>query len=348
MRRLPIFFLLDISESMIGENISSLEHGVEEIVQSLRQDAHALETVHISVLAFAGRAGRISPLTDLISFYPPRLPVGSGTSMGAALECLMSEIDEKVKRRTENQRGDYKPVVYLMTDGRPTDTYKDAITKWKEKYSKRATMVAIAIGGTADTAPLAELTDNVIVFDQRQPGDLDKLIRWVTASISIQSQSVDSAGVNLAKPEGGLSFLDSAINKTDVDGEAVLIPGMCQMTMNRYLIKYIPAERAVPDLPEEARGLGLLISQGTYAIDSTYDQWSDPSLASPTVNSNLLRGGAVCPHCNAPHAMAMCDCGGVHCVQGDGEATCPHCDKTAMYGTADGNGPGQNLERGRG
>src|SRR4051812_49037518 len=68
MRRLPIFFLLDISESMIGEDLRSLETGVGEIVNSLRSDAHELETVHLSVLAFAGKARTIMPLMDLVSF----------------------------------------------------------------------------------------------------------------------------------------------------------------------------------------------------------------------------------------------------------------------------------------
>ncbi len=76
MRRLPVFFVLDVSESMIGEPLRRIEVGIEKIVSSLRQDPHSLETVFISLIAFAGKAKAITPLIDLISFYPPKIPLG--------------------------------------------------------------------------------------------------------------------------------------------------------------------------------------------------------------------------------------------------------------------------------
>ena len=114
MRRLPIFFVLDVSESMVGEPIHKMENGIEKIVATLRQDPHALETVLISVIAFAGKAKAITPLIDLVSFYPPKIPMGGGTSLGAALDVLMTEIDSKVVKTTLQERGDWQPVVFLI------------------------------------------------------------------------------------------------------------------------------------------------------------------------------------------------------------------------------------------
>ena len=85
MRRLPVFFVLDCSESMIGENLKKMTDGLQMIVGDLRKDPHALETAWVSVIAFAGVARTIVPLHEIASFYPPRLPVGGGTSLGAAL-----------------------------------------------------------------------------------------------------------------------------------------------------------------------------------------------------------------------------------------------------------------------
>src|SRR6188508_3777606 len=84
MRRLPIFFLLDVSESMVGDNHRQMQQGLERLVKALRTDPHALETVHLSVIAFAGQTRTLTPLTELAMFYPPRLPIGAGTSLGAA------------------------------------------------------------------------------------------------------------------------------------------------------------------------------------------------------------------------------------------------------------------------
>lgn len=67
MRRLPIYFLVDVSESMVGEPIKQVENGMRQIVQELRTDPYALETAFISVIAFAGKAKSLSPLTELSS-----------------------------------------------------------------------------------------------------------------------------------------------------------------------------------------------------------------------------------------------------------------------------------------
>lgn len=98
MRRLPVFFVLDCSESMIGENLKRMNDGLQMIVNDLRKDPHALETAWISVIAFAGVARTIVPLHDIVSFYPPRLPVGGGTSLGAALRELTVQIDSQVRK----------------------------------------------------------------------------------------------------------------------------------------------------------------------------------------------------------------------------------------------------------
>ncbi|HOY21641.1 MAG TPA: VWA domain-containing protein, partial [Cellvibrio sp.] len=160
MRRLPIFFLLDVSESMVGDNHRQMQQGLERLVKSLRTDPHALETVHLSVIAFAGQARTLTPLTELAMFYPPRLPIGAGTSLGAALEHLMNDIKRNVIKTTPERKGDWKPVVYLMTDGKPTDEIKDAIARWNSYFAKSVTLVAIGIGKHASLDVLKQISEN--------------------------------------------------------------------------------------------------------------------------------------------------------------------------------------------
>lgn len=94
MRRLPVYFLVDVSESMVGAPIQQVQDGMRMIVQELRTDPYALETAYISVIAFAGKAKCVSPLTELYKFYPPTFPIGGGTSLGNALEFLMDDMDK--------------------------------------------------------------------------------------------------------------------------------------------------------------------------------------------------------------------------------------------------------------
>lgn len=100
MRRLPIYFLVDVSESMVGEPIQQVQDGMRMIVQELRTDPYALETAYISVIAFAGKAKSVAPLTELYKFYPPTFPIGGGTSLGAALNFLMDDMDKSLVKTT--------------------------------------------------------------------------------------------------------------------------------------------------------------------------------------------------------------------------------------------------------
>lgn len=100
MRRLPIYFLVDVSESMVGEPIQQVQDGMRMIVQELRTNPYALETAYISVIAFAGKAKSVTPLTELYKFYPPTFTIGGGTSLGAALNFLMDDMDKSLVKTT--------------------------------------------------------------------------------------------------------------------------------------------------------------------------------------------------------------------------------------------------------
>ena len=151
MRRLPIYFLIDVSESMVGEPIKQVENGMRQIVQELHTDPYALETAYISVIVFAGKAKSLSPLTELYKFYPPVFPIGGGTSLGGALNYLMDDINKNVVKSTEEQKGDWKPIVFLFTDGTPTDDPSAAFARWNKDYRRKANIVAISIGNNVNT-----------------------------------------------------------------------------------------------------------------------------------------------------------------------------------------------------
>ena len=75
MRRLPVFLVLDISDSMIGDPHRYLEAGVAELIKKLRQDPQALESVFLSIIAFAGQVKTLVPLIDLPLFIRLNSPL---------------------------------------------------------------------------------------------------------------------------------------------------------------------------------------------------------------------------------------------------------------------------------
>jgi uncharacterized protein YegL len=349
MRRLPIFLLLDVSESMAGDGLRQLQGGIERMVAGLRRDPHALESVYLSAIAFAGKARTLAPLTELATFYPPRLPLGSGTSLGAGMQHLMDEIDRNVMSSTRERKGDWRPVVYLMTDGRPTDDIDPAVARWQAHYAARVTLVAIAIGAHASTAALQRLTENVLRLDATTEEDFKRFVDWVTMSVVAQSRAVsDTAGgkVSLAKVDASImAKIGDLAQAATVDEDLVVLTGRCQNSKLPYLMRY---EKVRHGLDEQAMHLRVDLYQlnGVFALEADYDALSDPRALVRTVNTDALIGSPGCPHCGNPIGFAMCSCGALMCIKGDGPATCPTCATDCNF--VRGDGPGFDVNRSRG
>jgi uncharacterized protein YegL len=340
--------LLDVSESMAGENLRQLQQGLERLVAGLRTDPHALETVYLSTIVFAGKARTLAPLTELIQFYPPRLPLGSGTSLGRGMMHLMDELDRTVQSSTPERKGDWRPVVYLMTDGKPTDDIEPAVKRWQEKFASRATLVAIAIGKFGAVEALRRFTENVLRLDAQTEQDFKRFVDWVTMSVVAQSRSVAESrpGVNLAKLDDSiLKKIGDIGNGLTVDEDLVVLTARCQNNRLPYLMRYerLPRDVGARDfrLEQDLYRLG-----GVFALEKDYEELSDERALVRTVNTDARVGAPGCPHCGNPIGFAMCSCGALMCVRGAGPAVCPSCEREIHFG--EGGGDGFDVARSRG
>ena len=157
MRRLPVYLLIDTSGSMHGEAIEAVRNGLQVLVSALRQDPYALETAYLSVITFDSSARQITPLTELVNFQTPDIQAGGTTAMGAALSLLADCIRREVVQGSAEQKGDWKPVVFLLSDGAPTDSIAKGIADMKTV--KTGAFVACAAGASADTNTLKQITE---------------------------------------------------------------------------------------------------------------------------------------------------------------------------------------------
>jgi uncharacterized protein YegL len=331
---------------MAGENIQKMQSGIETVVRQLRTDPHALESVWISVIAFAGVAKTIAPLVDIATFYPPSLPLGGGTSLGAALDVLMDEINRSVIKTTMERKGDWRPIVYLFTDGRPTDKPAAAIARWKTRYASKITLIAIGLGRSTDFSVLKQLTENTLVFEDTHEGDFKKFIDWISASVTTQSKAVGDSQETSAIPTIDQRIMDLVKDPKPVaDDACVTLIGRCQGSHKPYIIKYErnTQEVATRDFKVDVSNYQLT---GCFPLNEEYFAWSDNRALDLKVNTDDLIGVPSCPYCGNSTAFAVCACGKLLCINGPGVVTCPWCKKKCSFGN-DGDG-GFDVSRGRG
>ncbi|MDR1666161.1 MAG: VWA domain-containing protein [Bacteroidales bacterium] len=350
MRRLPIYFLIDVSESMAGDPIEQVQDGMATIIRELRTDPYALETVWVSVIAFAGQPKTLAPLQEIISFYPPRFPIGSGTSLSKGLGHLMYELRKNFVKTTYEQKGDWKPIVFLFTDGVPTDSESDmkaAVAEWKKNWKHTANLVAVSFGDSTDSRILGELSDNVLTFNNADVNAYKKFFKWVTDSIKTSSLSVENntTGFELAKLDGEtLSGIDlnKRNDKSAVDDNFVVLAAKCQNTKQPYLIKY--AKNVFLDAAGDVRLQYRLV--GAYKVDNTYFELSDETATDLKIGTDQLMGAPTCPCCGNQFGLAYdATCGKIHCVGTENVSVCPWCGNQAEYSAG---GEGFDVNRTRG
>jgi uncharacterized protein YegL len=189
IRRLPVYLVLDCSGSMTGEPIEACRQGVKALLADLRGDPQALETAFLSVITFNNSAQQVCPLTELTAFAEPALAASGTTALGDALRLLEQCLDREVRKSTPTQKGDWKPLVFLMTDGQPDAGWEPAADAIKAKRVGK--VIACAAGPAANSTLLKRITEDVVELSNLQPDQLKAFFKWVSSSIKMTSQNID-------------------------------------------------------------------------------------------------------------------------------------------------------------
>ncbi len=201
MRRLPVYFLLDTSGSMNGEPIQALNNALSGMINTLRSDAQASETLWISIITFDREVNEIGPLTELPLFQLPEIicPQSGPTNTGKALELLHEKVKQEIRKGSPTQKGDWRPLLFIFTDGKPSDPQLYAEMIPKIKSLNFGAIVGCAAGKLADNSKLKELTDTVVHLDTADSSTLKQFFKWVSETIEQGNKSMGTVE-NVALP----------------------------------------------------------------------------------------------------------------------------------------------------
>ncbi|MDR1041689.1 MAG: VWA domain-containing protein [Deltaproteobacteria bacterium] len=320
LRRLPVYLLLDVSESMIGQPLKSLEEGVKLMVRTLMRNPYALESLYLSVITFAGKAEIAQPLTELAAFRAPALSVRPGTALGAALRLCRDSISRDVVTTTPERKGDFKPLVFVMTDGEPTDEWR-AAAETLRNTSPRPTVVSVGCGNEADFDVLRKISggDAVNVRDLTSES-MQTLFSWVSASLEVSSKAAGAGadtGVSLDKtPMGeGISLVKKGDAAPPKAASRLFLHVACSDTGKRYLAVFRSSGKpGVYDAVE--------------TVPVAEDFYRDGEVRAADMAGVSFRTVPPCPFCGAS-VLFFCDvCKTVNCSRGAGVVYCQGCRKT--------------------
>jgi uncharacterized protein YegL len=146
--RLPCVLLLDVSESMKGKPIAELNEGLRLYKDELVADSLASKRVEVAVVTFGGEVQTVCDFTTTETFHPPLLTVHGNTPLGAAINHGLALIEQRKKAYRDNGIAYFRPWVFLITDGAPTDEWLAAAEKVKEGEENRAfAFFAVGVAG---------------------------------------------------------------------------------------------------------------------------------------------------------------------------------------------------------
>ncbi|EDZ63057.1 protein containing von Willebrand factor, type A domain [Sulfurimonas gotlandica GD1] len=212
-KSIPVVLLLDVSYSMQGENIDTLNKAVESMLNSFKK-AETMETfIKLSIITFGSENGvdLHTPLTEVskIDFKP--LTVSGSTPMGAAFKMGKAMIEDKdiFKGR------DYRPTIVLLSDGEPNDDWRQPLDDFVSTgRTKKCDRMALAIGAADKTVlnMFIEGCENSLFYAEDAENIIDEF-KKITMSVTQRTKSVNkNQTINIKE-----SLDNGDINLDDLD-----------------------------------------------------------------------------------------------------------------------------------
>ncbi|MCC6192188.1 MAG: VWA domain-containing protein [Anaerolineales bacterium] len=199
--RCPVALALDTSGSMQGEPIRELNEGLRAFRDAIQADRLASLRVEVAIIPFGGLVRPVDvradnrapfdasqPFVTVDSFDPPILTASGDTPMGAAVRQGLQLLRDRKEVYKQNGIDYFRPWMFLITDGKPTDEWQLAAQQLREEEGRKG-VIFFAVG--VEGADLPILTQ---FSGQRAPLRLKglafaELFQWLSKSLSAVTHS---------------------------------------------------------------------------------------------------------------------------------------------------------------
>jgi uncharacterized protein YegL len=186
--------------------IDLVNDGLRAYQADLLKDDLAPQRVEVSVITFGGRVETVVPFVSAQDFSPPTLAATGETPMGEAILLAIDAVQERKRVYKQNGLHYYRPWIFLITDGEPTDRWEAAAEKvHSSEASKKIAFFAVGVEGAN--------MDALQKISVRKPLSLKgysfrEMFQWLSQSQRSVSHSRpgEEDQLKLTSPEGWASL----------------------------------------------------------------------------------------------------------------------------------------------
>lgn len=202
---LPFYLVCDESGSMSGEPIKSINDALPDLHVAIGSNPVVADRTQFCIIGFSDSAQVLLPLSDLSQVAQmPVLQAQGGTSYGSVLRELRARIDTDLSALKKAGHTVYRPAVFFLTDGFPTDSYfSEYAALTSADYKFRPNIISFGIG-SADSKVIERIaTFRAFMADGTisPAAALKEFASALTKSIIRTGSSATATGVTLQIPD---------------------------------------------------------------------------------------------------------------------------------------------------
>ena len=183
MRRLPIYILINTSSSLSNEILQNFKGSINLLIETLKEDPYALETVYVSIITFDSTITCLYSLSPLTSFKMPSIKIGKQeSSLGHTLLQLTTIIDNEHIKNTYEQKGDWKPLIFIFT---ANDSVIDITKEVEELICHKCGRIIICTKtDSVNLGKYKKITEVILPIESLDKHIINSQFYWISESIN--------------------------------------------------------------------------------------------------------------------------------------------------------------------
>lgn len=190
-KALPVILMLDVSGSMTGAPIATLNESVKKMLESFSKDDSANAEIQVSVVTFGGNAELKFPLVNAANIQWSDMTASGGTPLGSAI----SIVEKLVEDKEQIPSNAYRPAIVLVSDGVPTDNWETNFNQFlSAPRASKCHRLALGVNMT-EGDPAYQLLSKFVSEGEKvflgDAAEIVKFFKYVTMSVATRTKSVN-------------------------------------------------------------------------------------------------------------------------------------------------------------